>query len=145
MSTQRQLLARHFACEQVAGTVIAFARAAMKPTKLLILCGVFTLFTASCSSGPKARVIERESGTIEAISGGEKQADATMRALDAAADYCEERGQQAVFSEDTEVNPKESRSERAISAARKLPVIGRVIASVTEDDDHSVAVEFKCK
>jgi hypothetical protein len=107
-------------------------------TKLLLLAAPLAL--SACSSAPKARIVETESGVLQAVGTAKEEPDARVSAIDQAQDYCGDRKERAIF-QDRELRgePDDSRKETALLG--RLPFIGQVLKG---GEKTQVLLRFRC-
>jgi hypothetical protein len=96
-------------------------------------------FSVSCSSAPKARIVETDSGALQAVGSAKNEPDARGSAMDGAMSYCSKQNETAVFREH-ELHKKDRLSKYDLDLS-KIPVIGRVLRS---DDKTEVILGFRC-
>jgi hypothetical protein len=107
--------------------------------RLILMVGVVLGF-AGCSSAAKGRVVETESGVIQAIGTAKDEPDARVAALDGAQAYCAKLDQKPIFKDrDLKGGSAEKRSGMDL---KNLPLIGDAFK---DEDKTQVIMSFRCK
>jgi hypothetical protein len=109
----------------------------MKTCVFLFLSCAALVMNAGCSSAPKGRVVETETGRV-AIASAKDEPDARMTALDQAISYCSMKNQKPIFREEELRNKSNGKLHLNL---KNLPVIGQVFKS---ENRTQVILEFRC-
>ena len=101
---------------------------------------LFFLFILSCSSIQKGRVVETESGALEAIGLAKNEPEARIAAVDQAGKFCTARKQKPIFR-DEQLQSGSRRKPFGLDL-KNVPVIGKVLKG---EDTTQVILAFRCQ
>ena len=105
--------------------------------KILILVVAQIIFLMGCSSLPKARVVETETGILQSFGTAKEEPDARMSAIEQAQKYCNKRDEKSVF-QDRELRAEGKKEGLNLS---RLPIIGQALKG---NDKTQVVLSFRC-
>lgn len=108
----------------------------MRETSLLAI--LVLLAASGCASGTKARVVKTEGDALNSIATAKEEPDARLEAIEAAQQYCEQKGRSPVFRE----QGLHRENKGTGLDLENLPVIRKVFKG---DDKDQVVLSFRCE